>query len=292
VLIKIASGDKVEISLNRGSNGLNVVKYLLAFAIVFSCGNIAAIELKSDFDDIIEQGGKQSSKADDSQRSSAHSKTSSYSPENYISSDDINYINDQADEIEYLDENALMEINTRENWAESGSEITENKSQQSRSGTSDISVWSTENVFGSAEANLSVGEVLDDDAVAQEWGDIQEDLQGMGASVRSIVKSQLSADGEKIGSDLFGNGEEFKRQQRADYTGTETTTANSSNADSQSSSYNHEGQVPLFYQWFYKVIRFKNDNPLVFYSVLVGGVIILIMQSVVINAMRRNRSVS
>ncbi len=251
------------------------------------CTTVSAIELKSDFDDVLEQASQQPGQKSSRQAS----QSSDGSSEDFISSDDINYINDELDDIEYLDDTSFQSIDSGENWAEpvysKDSRKTGNAGQSGQAGN----VWtSSSSIFGNSEANLSVGEVLDQDAIAQEWSEIQKDIQGVGAAVRSAVKSQVAGEKSTVGGTLFGNGDEFNHQQKADISGGSTRTAR--NSATSATGYNNEGKVPLFYQWFYKIIKFKNDSPLIFYSVMAVALFILILQSAVIGAMRRHRPVA
>ncbi|WP_020410432.1 hypothetical protein [Hahella ganghwensis] len=187
---------------------------------------------------------------------------------------------DDFEDVEYLDDSSFIDIRT-ESGVYGGAGY---DSYGYIAGSEDPVDVLSYSVWGASE-NLSVSDVMDSEAIAQDWGLLQGGVREFGKNIRNSVGAQLDEIRGLVGADLFV--QDYQRRS-VSFSDSGRSGGSGRNA-SQMNSYASEDAVPFIYKWLYKVIRFKNENPVAFYSILVFVIFLLVMQSIIVGVMGSGR---
>ncbi|OZG72851.1 hypothetical protein BTA51_12815 [Hahella sp. CCB-MM4] len=189
----------------------------------------------------------------------------------------------QYDDVEYWDNSSFVDIRSESGWGSRGAGYDGYGNISGGGAFPENDLWEDQ-VWG-ASGNLSVSDVMDSEAIAQKWGSLQSDVRGIGKSIRSTIGAQLDEIRGLVGADLL---EREQYQRRALNYGDSGRDRSGRNA-SQMNSYGGDEYVPFIYRWFYKLITFKNENPAIFYSILIFVIFLLVIQSMIVGLMGRGR---
>ncbi len=203
-------------------------------------------------------------------------------PGEVFEEESLSELSARYDDIEYWDESSFVEFRSESGWGSQGAGYDGYGNIAGNQSFPQSGLWEDQ-VWGSSET-LSVSDVMDSEAISQEWGGLQSDMRELGKSIRSSVGAQLDEIRGLVGADLLDQ----QLQRRALNYGDPGGAGSGRNA-SQVNSYGGDDYVPFIYRWFYKLIRFKNENPAIFYSILAFVVFLLIIQSMIVGLMGRGR---
>ncbi|MCG8612877.1 MAG: hypothetical protein MI864_20390, partial [Pseudomonadales bacterium] len=111
------------------------------------------------------------------------------------------------------------------------------------------------------------------DSIRLEWMDLKEDIQGIKADVEMTIESQVGDIQGAIKLDHFFRSPASATPPTHDY----RYEHQSHSGQSGDQYYEDQRSVPAIFIWYRKILRFKDNSPILFYSLIFFVLFVIII---------------